>query len=210
MKRQIVQIFGIAVVFLGLSTLATAQSSSVDTASTTSGDSASSANGIKHLMEGDASLVRPIDTKSAMRGENITAKLTSSIKTPQGIELPSGTELVGRVDQVMASTNDGPAKLVLTFDHAQLRDGMKYPVKATLVQVSPPNTPEMLTEAIGPEGAFEQMPGIDGHMTMQSAVRKRASGTFTDPHHNFKLDEGTELLVAVGVKQQGGAMAGAS
>lgn len=206
MKQQIVQVLGVAVVGLGLSTFAVAQSMG---ASMTNGSS-TEANQPMRLMAGDANLLHGLDTRSAMQGENVTAKLTETIETPQGIKLPAGTDLVGRVDQVKASNDDGPARLVLTFNQARLKNGMKYPVKATLVEVAPPDSPSLLAQAVGPDGAFDQEPGVDGGLTMHSAVKQKVSGTLTDPHHNFKLAEGSQLLVAVGVPQSAQSAAGAS
>jgi len=37
---------------------------------------------------------------------------------------------------------------------------------------------------------------------LHSAVQQDVSGTLTDAHHNIRLGEGTQLIVAVGVQSQ--------
>jgi hypothetical protein len=208
MKRQIMHVFEFGVAFLGLSTFAVAQS--MGASGTRANDPTAGTNQPMRLMAGDANLLHGLDTRSAIQGEKVTARLTETIETPQGIQLPAGTDLVGRVDQVKASNEDGPARLVLTFNQAQLKDGTTYPVKATLLEVAPPDSSGLLAQAVGPDGAFDQEPGVDGGMSMHSAVKQMVSGTLTDPHHNFKLAQGSQLLVAVGVQQNAQAAAGAS
>jgi hypothetical protein len=85
----------------------------------------------------DAVLVQALDAKSARPGQSVTAKLTSLIKTSDGVKLPSGTELFGRVDTVNGSEDKSASTLSLTFNQARLRDGKTLPVKATLVGFSP-------------------------------------------------------------------------
>jgi hypothetical protein len=55
------------------------------------------------LMSGYAELHQSINTKSAMQGEIISAKLVGSIETPEGLKLPGGTEIMGRVAQVQGA-----------------------------------------------------------------------------------------------------------
>lgn len=206
MKLHIPYFVGFAAALLGVSAFAMSPAGVNPAAESTMQTS----NDTIQLSSADAELVHAIDTRSAMQGQLVTAKLTDSIKTPQGVKLPSGTDLVGKVDRVQTSNDDGPAKLVLTFNKAQLKDGTKYPVKATLVDVEPPDSPGLLRIAVGPQSKFEQEPGMDGGMSMQSAVQQQVSGTLTDPHHNFKLQSGSQLLVAVGVQQSKAGVAGAS
>lgn len=161
------------------------------------------------LMSGDAQLIHRIDTKSAAPGQAVEAKLTDSIKTPEGLTLPRGTELLGRVDQVKASDNRSPAKLVLTFDKAQLKNGQEVAVKATLVAVSPVGSIGEIPEKVASDDSFLQEPGRIAGVSMHSAVQADNSGTLMSKDKNIDLKDGTELLIAVAPMPGGELSAGA-
>lgn len=183
MKRLIANALGLTAAFVALSGVAIAQ----DQTQT------------MKLMAGDTELVHTLDTKSAMPGQLVTVKLTDTIKTPEGVELPRGTELVGRVDQVKASEGKTPSKLVLTFNQAHLKDGKTLAVKATLVGFAPAGQVGELPTAVASDASFDQEPGAMGDVSLRSAVKQPVSGTLTNNHSNIKLGEGTQFLVAVGV-----------
>ena len=149
------------------------------------------------LKTGDADLVHKLDTASAMKGQMVAAKLTQTIETPEGLKLPNGTMLLGYVDQVQASHDNGPAKLAIVFDKAQLKDGKDIAIKATLVQVSPAGSPEDLEEKIAGDDSFEQQPGILSGVTMRSAVQGNDSGTLISRDKNIRLGPGTEMQIAI-------------
>jgi hypothetical protein len=151
------------------------------------------------LAAGNSELVRPLSTRSSAQGQAVAVKLTDSIKTPGGVELPRGTELVGRVDEVKASDNNGPATLVLTFDQARLKDGKTLPIKATIAGFAPQDESVNLPASVSPDGGFDQLaPGPSG-VALHSAVQDNASGTLTDEHSNFRFGAGTQFQVAVAV-----------
>ena len=153
-------------------------------------------NGMQ-LMAGNARLTQRLDTKSATAGEKITAKLTNTIKTPEGLTLPNGTELLGRVDQVKSSNDRSPAKLVLTFDQAELKDGKQVPIKATLVGISPAGSIPQLPEKVARDDSFLQEPGTLSGVSMHSAVKADSSVTLTSRDKNIDLRNGTQMLIAV-------------
>lgn len=198
MKRLIWNVFGVATGLVALSGFAVAQGLSQD-----------SAQGMQ-LMAGNTELLHTLDTKSAAPGQNVAVKLTSSIETPQGVKLPGGTELLGRVESVKAYADNSPATLVLTFNQAHLKDGKTLAIKATLISVASADSSNGLPMAVGPDGAFEQEPGGLGAVALHSAVQQNVSGTLTDARHNIKLQTGTQLLVAVGVESSGQSAAGAN
>jgi hypothetical protein len=186
MKPQILKSLGLASALIVLPGFALAQNQA----------------GAVQLKPADAVLVQALDAKSAKPGQNVTARLTSSIETSDGVKLPSGTELLGRVDTVKASEEKGASTLSLTFNQARLKDGKTLPVKATLVGFSPAGSSDVLPGSVAPDGAFDQEPGAIGAVAMHSEVQQNVSGTLTDAHHNIRLGQGTQLMIAVGVKGQ--------
>lgn len=152
------------------------------------------------LIAANSQLVRPLSSKSATQGQAVTVKLTGAIKTSAGVELPRGTELVGRVDEVKASDNKGPATLVLTFNQARLKDGKTLAVKATLVGFAPEGQAQELPVAVDSDSSFDQDPGASSGIVLHSAVQNKFSGTLTDNRHNITFAAGTQFLVAVGVQ----------
>src|ERR1700751_3994018 len=106
------------------------------------------------LVEGNAHLDNRLDTKSATQGEAVTAKLTDSITTSQGVKLPRNTRLLGHVDQVKASENGSPSTLVITFDKAQLKDGNEIAIKATIVAVSAQGEAKEIPMNVASDGRF--------------------------------------------------------
>lgn len=148
------------------------------------------------LMSGHAALDKTLDTKSAMQGQMISAKLTDSIQTPEGFKLPSGTELMGHVDQVQASKDKSEAKLSLTFDKAHLKDGKVVPIKATIMEVNAPGTIGEVTTKVASDDKFDQETATSGE-TLHSAVQADNSGTLVRTDKDIRLPNGTELLVAV-------------
>jgi hypothetical protein len=152
------------------------------------------------LIAGNSQLVRSLNSKSATQGQAVTVKLAGAIKTSAGVELPRGTELVGRVDEVKASDNKGPATLVLTFNQARLKDGKTLAVKATLVGFAPEGEIQELPVAVGSDSSFDQDPGASSGIVLHSAVQNKVSGTLTDNRHDINLTAGTQFLVAVGVE----------
>jgi hypothetical protein len=181
MKQIALTIFGLATAVLAVSGSAVAQ----DQHRTT------------RLVEGKAQLDSRLDTKSATQGKAVTAHLTDSIETSQGVKLPRNTRLLGHVDQVKASENGSPSTLVITFDKAQLKDGKDVPVKATIVAVSPRGEPQEIAMNVGSDGEVLQEPGTIAGVSLRSAVHDSSSGTLTGDHRNIKLGFGTELVVAI-------------
>jgi hypothetical protein len=155
----------------------------------------------------NARLDQNLNSKTATVGQVVTARLEESVKTPEGIDLPRGTELVGKVDEVRASQNDGPASLSLVFNTAKLKDAKRIPVKATLLAAAPPSnglevvdSDEILgvpPEHVGGDESVEQEPGALRKISMKSAVRNDDSGTFTKDHGNFSLNTGSFLQVGI-------------
>jgi hypothetical protein len=149
------------------------------------------------LVEGNAQLDSSLNSKSAKQGDVVTAKLTSTVKTSQGVELPRGTKLLGHIDQVAASDAKSPSKLVLTFDKAQLKNGKELTIKATIAGITPVNGATEVPHEVSSKASFEEPPGEIAGVSLRSAVEDGNSGTLTGEHRDISLLRGTQLLIVV-------------
>lgn len=162
------------------------------------------------LVSANAQLVKSVDSKSASQGQTVKAKLTSSVKTANGTKLDKGTMLIGKVEQVKRSSDNGPAKLSLVFDQAKLKDGKTVPVKATLLGAYPADasaywidttasgsTLPVQPRTIPDDQIVDQKPGALSHVAMHSSVQSSSSGVFTSKDRNINLRRGTQLQVAI-------------
>ena len=89
------------------------------------------------LAGGTARLNRAIDSQTARQGDAVEARLIDAVKTPDGVKLPTGTELHGTVSAVKASQDGGPSSISLRFDKAELKNGKTVPVKVTVIGAYP-------------------------------------------------------------------------
>jgi hypothetical protein len=152
------------------------------------------------LVAGNTELVHPLSSKSAAQGQAVTVKLTGSIKTAEGVELPRGTELIGHVDEVKPSDNKGSSSLVLTFNQARLKDGKTLAVKATLVGFAPAGEVQELPVQVDADSSFDHDPGASSGVVLHSSVQSKSSGTLTGNHRDVSFTAGTQFLVAVDVQ----------
>jgi hypothetical protein len=72
-----------------------------------------------------AELVR-FDPGSAIVGAPVTAITTDTIRTLQGIEIPEGSRLTGRITNNVSAA--GITHINLTFDRAELMSGRSIPI----------------------------------------------------------------------------------
>jgi len=152
-----------------------------------------------------------LSSNSATEGEAVTAKLNSSLRA-DGLDLPRGTELVGKVAEVKAAQNGGQASVSVVFTAAKLKDGKEVPVKATVIAAYPRSAGDGVEGAgvtmgaapsqVPSDGAYDQEPGALPHVAMKSAVKNSDSVTFTSSD-NFKLPAGTFLQLGVGAANTG-------
>lgn len=146
-----------------------------------------------------------LESKSAQAGDPVTATLKGSVKA-EGLDLPKGTQLVGKVADVKAAQNGGQATVSLVFTTAKLKDGKEVPVKATVIAAFPPSANQGVEGAgvtmgsapqqVPSDGTFDQQ-GALSHVSLKSAVKNTDSVTFTSSR-NFKLPAGMFLQLGVG------------
>jgi hypothetical protein len=85
-----------------------------------------------------AVLEKVVHPKKVSVGDAVTARLTEPTKLKDGTELPKGTHIVGKVTEIkIKADKEGPSKLGLRFDKAQLKDGREVPLMMALVSVAP-------------------------------------------------------------------------
>jgi len=152
-------------------------------------------------------LMKPLDSQSATVGESVAVRLEGSVKTPDGVKLPRGSALLGKVVAVTPSENGGPSSVSLVFTTAEVRGGRQIPVKATLLAAFPADentaasydASSMSTVArqVPADHSVNQQPGALPSITLKAAVRNSDSGTFSRADGNFKLAAGTFLQVGV-------------
>jgi hypothetical protein len=157
----------------------------------------------------NATLDHTLSSQSAMEGQAVEARLNSSVEAANGIDLPKGTELMGKVDHVQASRDGGPARISVVFNTAELKNGKQIPIKATLLAAAPPNNAgygysNMDTQPLGPapksvssREKVVQEPGTLSHIAMHSSAQSNTSGTFIKKNGNFKLTAGTYLQLGI-------------
>ena len=126
------------------------------------------------------------------------------------MELPKGTMLMGKVEQVQMSSNNGPARMSIVFDQARLSNGQSVPVKATLLAAYPADTGDSFAVTgitgtamagqppfIPDDQQIDQVAGSLSHVSMHSAVQSNASGVFMSTDRNINLGGGTQLQIAI-------------
>lgn len=155
----------------------------------------------------NATLEHNLDTRRAAAGQTVTARLDGSVKTAEGVTLPRGTELVGKIDEVKNSKDGGPASVSLVFSTARLKDGKEIPVKVTVVAAYPatagndasdddPTMPPVPNEIKG-DTSIDQAPGALSRVALTSAVRNSDSATFSRTNGDFRLEAGTYLQLGI-------------
>jgi hypothetical protein len=85
-----------------------------------------------------ALLEKIVHPKKVKVGDAVVARTTEFTKLKDGTELPKGTHILGKVTEIkIKADKEGPSKLGLLFDKAQLKDGKEVPVMMALVSVAP-------------------------------------------------------------------------
>lgn len=160
-----------------------------------------------HLVGATVRLDHALSTRNTRQGQMVEAKLNGSVKTAEGVDLPKGTELMGRVDRVQASQNGGPSMLSLVFTKAELKDGHTVPVKVTVVGAYPSDEAALAVNGdqtmgsapqhVSSRARIDQEAGLLSHISMHSAVQSHNSARFEKKDGDFTLKAGTYLQVAI-------------
>jgi hypothetical protein len=159
------------------------------------------------LLGVNAQLDHNLDSKTAAAGQVVTAKLDGTVTTADGLRLPKGSELIGKVDTVQRSENGGPSSVSLLFSSAKLKDGKTVPVKVTVVAAYPSSAGDSSDASdqtlppppaqVNGDAAVQQDAGALGKVALTSAVKNSDSGTFSRANGDFRLFSGTYLQVGI-------------
>ena len=155
----------------------------------------------------NAKLDHALSSKKAKPGDPVEAKLQDSAKTSEGVDLPKGTELCGKVLQAQSSENNTPARVSVLFNQAKLQDGKTIPVHVILLAAYPPITPmatsygsQMMGPApktVAPDEKVNQEPGLLHNIAMHSDMHGNDSASFIDDHGDFTLRAGTRFQIGI-------------
>jgi hypothetical protein len=151
-----------------------------------------------HMVAAQATLLKPIDARKTQSGQEFQAALTDEVHLKGGPELPKGTVLVGTVvtDQMHQA---GPSKFALRFTEAERKDGKVIPIKATIISLYKPDSPDsedpmQWTPHIHRIDQIGALSGVDLH----SDINGSNSGVFVSAKkHDLKLWEGSGLALAI-------------
>jgi hypothetical protein len=160
------------------------------------------AKGVPHstnqgqLVAANAELATRIDAKTAKAGDIVTAKLTSPVHLPGGMELKRNTLLVGHIDQVQPAVNNGASNVVLTFDKAQPKGGEAIAIKSTIVGIYPNGT-DLVAPDLSPQMKIEEAPASAHGYRLTSDAQGSTSGVLTADGKDVHVADGTELQFAV-------------
>jgi len=152
-------------------------------------------------------LVQPLDSQTAALGQTVSVKLDDTVKTADGLKLPRGSKLVGKVTEVKAAAKGEPASVSVVFNTAELKGGKQIPVKATLLAAYPSSQAEdsqysdqtmaAVAARVAPDHTVDQEPGALPGVALTASVQNTNSGTFTKANGNFKLSAGTFFQMGV-------------
>ncbi len=99
--------------------------------------------------------------------------MTEPTKLKDGTELPKGTHIIGKVTDIkMKADKEGPSKLGLLFDKAQLKDGKEVPLSMALVSVAPHWEQGSVDPVAAENGAASA-----GRVSQMSSAEGRTSGS---------------------------------
>ncbi len=157
-----------------------------------------------------ATLTKRLDARDMRAGQAFEAKLSSKVELKNGPVLPKGTELMGRVIKDQMDQNGQPSILTLRFTQADLKNGNKIPIKATIVglyagvnpytatynQVEMPNywTPKTLR--------VDQINALH-NVDLHSRIAAHNSGVLRTTKKNIQFAQGTEFALAIAARGNG-------
>lgn len=159
-----------------------------------------------NMVGATARLQQKLDASTAHSGQEVRAKLNGSVRV-SGMHLNRGTELVGKVDQVQASSNGGTSMLSIVFNQAKMKDGRTVPVKVTVLGAYPSDEAQLAINGnqtmpppprhVENNERVDQEAGTLHHVSLHSAVQNQDSVTFRDDRGDLKLKAGTFLELGI-------------
>ncbi|HVP54800.1 MAG TPA: hypothetical protein VMU45_07375 [Candidatus Eisenbacteria bacterium] len=120
-----------------------------------------------------AVLEKIVHPKKVKVGDQVVARLTESTKLKDGTELPKGSHVLGKVTELKVKADkEGPSKLGILFDKAELKDGKEMPLSMALVSLAPRYEPG----SVDPVAAENTASGA-GRISQMSQAQGRTEGS---------------------------------
>ncbi len=157
------------------------------------------------MVPAQAVLAQEIDAKKMQPGEQFHAKLSDNVQLKDGVELPKGTELIGKVAKDNME-NNGTSTLALNFTTADLKNGKTIPIDATIMGIAPPQygaawdggaTQAAPNRWNGKELQLDEIGAVSG-VDLHSRIAGHESGVFIASNKdNVKLSNQSQLSLAI-------------
>jgi len=166
------------------------------------------------------SLAKSIDSKKLKEGDEIPTKTLGTLRTSDGLTIPSGSKVAGHVTQATArSKGDPTASLGIAFDKIEVAGGKDMAIKGTLQAVGPnPNESGPETGAaggnnmnagngstaaagtgLGPQAAHGGGKMLDPHATGVVGIKNLQldNSVLTSTGKEVKLDQGSQMVIKI-------------
>ncbi len=112
----------------------------------------------KQLVGVRAHLQKNLDAKRVKPGDAILARPEVKMHVADGLDLDTGSLLVGHVDKVQPLVDGSDSAIGVTFDRLRLKGGREVVIKATILWIGQP--PDYLNPTIHSAAADRTTPGV--------------------------------------------------
>lgn len=166
-----------------------------------------------------AELISRVDSRNAKTGDPVIVRTTEKATTSNGIEIPSGSRIVGRVTDVESVNGSSDhARVSIQFDRAELRNGKKLPIQSVIQSIAPGGSSGSAPQSALPSsssGSTAQpagtviaqngnvairttsLPGVLLAANLDGQPFSNASGSILGSRSDVHLDGGTTLVLAI-------------
>ncbi len=154
-----------------------------------------------------AHLVKALDARKDMAGNQFEAVVDKTVHLKDGTELPHGTVLIGKVatDQMHSS---GTSRLALLFTEAKFKDGKAVPIRAMIAGVAgPPDYTGYMTSTDSLPSWNRTTLQVDEigalkNVDLHSRIGGANSGVFvTTKKDDVRLAAGSQLSLAIAAQR---------
>jgi len=136
-----------------------------------------------------------LDSKTAKVGDRVVLKTTDKMQTSDGTVIPRGARLVGHVTEAQAyDDHQGPARIAIAFDHAELKNGQSIAVHTLILGVAPSANAMTAPETNG-EGGMG-MPVPPGGAVNVGRIGGPGTGSAAPGYATSQVDRVSDAAVA--------------
>ncbi len=122
-------------------------------------------------------LVSKLDSKTAKAGDSVVVKTKEPVKTADGIVIPKGSKLVGRVTTVQSHSHGSQnSAMAIRFDRAELKDGKTIQIESLIKSVAPPESAMAASTPAFPDASAGAGAPVGGTMAGMNAGAGRSGG----------------------------------